>query len=188
MMPKIKNKKEQSSTIFLTKNRRGQLKIQQMAIMLLAVTLFFALAGMLILATQFSNLKQRATILEADNAKLLVAKIADSPEFSCGNSFGTGLVSCIDADKIINLKENMDKYENGNFWGVDGIEIRRIYPESNGTECTMLNYPDCDLITLIKSNGTGVSNFVSLCGKRNVNGKTYDKCELAKIIVTYQGA
>jgi hypothetical protein len=168
-------------------NKKGQLKIQQMAVMLLAVTLFFALAGMLILATQFSDLKQRATTIQADNAKLLVAKIADSPEFSCGNSFGTSTSSCIDADKVINLKENINQYGNGNFWGVDGIEIRKIYPLSNGTECTMQNYPDCDTITLIKSNGTGVSNFVSLCGKRNVDGNVYDKCEMAKIIVTYTG-
>lgn len=169
----------------MIKNKSGQLKIQQMAVMLLAVTLFFALAGMLILATQFSDLKQRAATIQADNAKLLVAKIADSPEFSCGNSFGTAMSSCIDADKVINLKEKINEYGNGNFWGVDGIQIRRIYPPSNGTECTMENYPNCDLITLIKSNGTGVSNFVSLCGKRNVEGNIYDKCEMAKIIVTY---
>jgi len=172
----------------MNNNKKGQLKIQQMAVMLLAVTLFFALAGMLVLATQFSNLKQRATAIEADNAKLLVAKIADSPEFSCGNSFGTGMSSCIDADKIINLKEKINQYGKGSFWGVDGIEIRRIYPQSSGTECTMLNYPDCDLITLVESSGVGVSNFVSLCRKQNAGGSTYNKCELAKIIVTYEGA
>ncbi len=168
-------------------NKKGQLKIQQMAVMLLAVTLFFALAGMLILATQFSSLKEKAAILKADNAKLLVAKIADSPEFSCGSSFGTQGGSCIDADKVINLKDKIGQYGNGNFWGVNGIEIRKIYPQSSGTECTALNYPDCDLITLIKSKGVGVSNFVSLCGKRDVGGSTYDKCEVAKIIVTYEG-
>jgi len=163
-------------------NKKGQLKIQQMAVMLLAVTLFFALAGMLILSTQFSDLKQRATAIQADNAKLLVAKIANSPEFSCGNSFGTAMSSCIDAD---NLQEKINEYGNGNFWGVDGIEIRKIYPPSEDIECTMVNYPNCDTITLINSTGIGVSNFVSLCGKQNVNGSVYDKCEMAKIIVTY---
>ena len=70
-------------------NKRGQLKIQQMTIMLLAVTLFFVLAGMIVLATQVSNLKARSTIIQSDNAKLLVSKIADSPEFSCGDSFSS---------------------------------------------------------------------------------------------------
>lgn len=172
----------------MVKNKSGQLKIQQMAVMLLAVTLFFALAGMLVLSTQFSDLKQKATEIQADNAKLLVAKIANSPEFSCGDSFGTSMSSCIDEDKVINLKEKINEYGNGDFWGVDGIEIRRIYPPSNETECTIQNYPDCDLITLINSTGVGVSNFVSLCGKRNINGSIYDKCEVAKIIVTYTGA
>lgn len=167
------------------KSKSGQLKIQQMALMLLAVTLFFALAGMLILGTQFSNLKHRAEALEADNARLLVAKIANSPEFSCGGSFGNEMSSCIDADKVINLKEIIDRYDNGDFWGVDGITIIKIYPENTGTECSLLNYPNCDVITLIDGNGTGVSNFVSWCGKRDINGQIYDKCELAKIIVTY---
>lgn len=169
------------------KDKSGQLKIQQMAVMLIAITMFFALAGMLVLATQFSNLNQRATAIQADNAKLLVAKIADSPEFSCGSSFGTGMGSCIDADKVINLKEKISDYGNGNFWGVDGIEIRKIYPLGSGIECSLLNYPNCDIITLVNSTGIGVSNFVSLCGKINVDGNPYNKCEMAKIIVTYEG-
>lgn len=160
-----------------------------MIIMLLAVTLFFVLAGMLVLVTQVSGLKAKATIIQSDNAKLLVSKIADSPEFSCGASFGTETGSCIDADKIINLKSSISKYGNGNFWGVQGLQIRKIYPENNGTECTSSTFPNCDTITLIpSSNGTGVSNFVSLCGQYNVNGQIDSRCDLAKIIVVYQGA
>lgn len=167
-------------------NNRGQLKIQQMAIMILAVTLFFVLAGLLILGTQFSNLKERAAVLREDNARLLVAKIANSPEFACGSSFGSEMSSCIDADKVINLKEVIDVYGFGNFWGVDGIEIRKVYPENeSGIECTLANYPNCGVITIVDANGTGVSNFVSLCGKREINGLVSDKCELARIIVIY---
>jgi hypothetical protein len=169
--------------------KKGQLKIQQTTMMLLAVTLFFVLAGMLVLVTQVSSLKSKATIIESDNAKLLVSKIADSPEFSCGDSFGTGMSSCVDADKLINLKNNISIYSNGNFWGVQGLQIRKIYPNNNGIECTSANFPNCDVITLIpNTNGTGVSNFVSLCGDYNVNGSVFSRCDLAEIIVTYQGS
>lgn len=157
-----------------------------MMMMLLAVTLFFVLAGLFILSTQFSGLNQKAALIKSDNAKLLASNIANSPEFSCGDSFGTGMSSCIDADKVINLKTNIKEYKN--FWGVQGLQIRTIYPQANGTECTIGNFPNCDVITLIpSSNGTGVSNFVSLCGYYSENGQSIIKCNLAEIIVTYTG-
>ena len=136
------------------RNKKGQLKIQQMIIMILAVTLFFVLAGMLVLVTQVSSLKAKSTIIQSDNAKLLVSKIADSPEFACGDSFGTQMSSCIDADKVFNLKNLISKYGNGNFWGIQGLEIRKIYPDNNGTECTSSNFPNCDIITLSTSSRT----------------------------------
>ncbi len=170
------------------RHSRGQLKIQQMMIMLLAVTLFFVIVGMLVLVSQVGNLKAKSTIIQADNARLLVSKIADSPEFACGDSFGAKMSSCIDADKAINLQKNISKYGYGNFWGIDGLQIRKIYPESNGVICTFSNFPNCDILNIIPlSNGTGISNFVSLCGYYNINGQALARCDLAKIIVFYQG-
>lgn len=168
--------------------KRGQLKIQQMTFMLLAVTLFFVLAGMFVLVSSVNGLKQKASIQQQDNAQLLVSKISDSPEFSCGDSFGTGMTSCIDFNKIISLENNLEIYGNGSFWGVQGIQIRIIYPQSPDKECTSENFPDCDKITLIpRVNGTGVSNIVSLCGYYS-SGQSVEKCDLAEIIVTYQAA
>src|SRR3989344_3030780 len=92
--------------------KRAQLKIQQMAFMLMAVTLFFILVGMFFLVIKFSGLKESATMLEEENAMLLATKIANSPEFSCGNAFGTTKIACIDSDKMIVLKENINKYSN----------------------------------------------------------------------------
>lgn len=168
---------------------RGQLKIQQMAIMLLAVTLFFVLVGMFVLVFKVSDLKQQATIIQEDNAKLLVSKIADSPEFSCGDSFGTGLSSCIDADKVLNLENIISKYGYGSFWGVQGLQIRKIFPSNNtNIECSSGNFPNCDTITLVpSSNSTGISNFVSLCWVDSSNSLPYGRCALAEIIVSYSG-
>jgi len=70
-------------------NNRGQLKIQQMAFMLMAITLFFVLVGLFVLKINLSELKQSAETLEEKNALLLVTRLANSPEFSCDNSFGS---------------------------------------------------------------------------------------------------
>ena len=117
--------------------KKAQLKIQQMAFMLIAVTLFFVLVGMFVLTIQLSNLKNSAATLEEKNALLLVTKLANSPEFSCGNAFGNIRINCIDADKVIMLKEGITNYDK--FWGVENIEIRKIYPKTTDKTCTLEN-------------------------------------------------
>ena len=169
-----------------SKNKKAQMKVQQMAFMLIAVTIFLVMAGMFILMIRFSSLQDTAGLLEEKNALLLVSKIADSPEFSCGNAFGSPRSNCIDTDKAMALTGRLRDYSG--FWGVSGIEIRRIYPKGveTGRECSLDNYPDCEKITILDSGeGTGVSNFVSLCRKEQ-GDFIYDKCELGKIVVTYK--
>lgn len=164
----------------------GQMKIQQMAFMLIAIMVFFALVGLIIASVGFSGLKEKATALQEKNAMLLVSRLANSPEFSCSET-----ENCIDFDKIIALKNNINKYKTGNknFWGVSGIEIIKIYPKNSGfVECTSKNYPDCNKITLISGQGIGTENFVSLCRKEfdSENYINYNKCELGKLIVKYE--
>lgn len=174
---------------FLEK-KSGQMKIQQMAFMLIAVTLFFVLAGLFVLTILFSNVKTSAKIIEQENAILLASKLANSPEFSCEGAFGGSRLVCIDSDKAMALKGSISKYTN--FWGVESIEIRKIYPPGN-LECTANNYPDCNIIKVLSSDkgGTGISNFVALCKKVDVGEedetRIEDVCELAKLIVVYNG-
>ena len=117
--------KSQKSKILATSpklgQRKGQLKIQQMAFMLMAVTLFFILVGMFVLTIYLSNLRNSASVFEERNALLLVTKLANSPEFSCGEAFKGKKTNCIDADKVMMLKERIDKYSD--FWDVKNIEI-----------------------------------------------------------------
>ena len=168
------------------KPKKAQLKIQQMAFMLMAITLFFILVGLFVLVIRFSGLKKSAEMLEEENAVLLISKLANSPEFSCGESFGGRKTNCVDSDKVMVLKEHIGKYFD--FWGVSNIEIRKIYPEMPETECNLGNYPDCNLIKITSTEleGVGLSNFVSLCRKESFEGEVFDKCELAKIIVSYK--
>ena len=63
------------------KTKRSQMKIQQTAFMLIAMTLLFVLAGVFFLGFKLSGLKKQALSLEENNALLLVSKLANSPEF-----------------------------------------------------------------------------------------------------------
>lgn len=164
-------------------NKKGQLKIQQMIFMLIGIALFFSLIGLFAVGALMGSLNEKARLAAEENAVLLTLKIADSPEFSCAKT-GDNLGSCIDFDKVIHLKENSQKYEK--FWGVRGIEIKRIYPSGNDIECTKENYPECDSVTVFpSSSGTGVAGFVSLCRVEDLTQKKELKCDLAQIIVIY---
>lgn len=155
--------------------------------MLLAVTMFFALVGLFLLVIGFSGVKESAIELQEKNALMLVTKLANSPEFSCGKAFGSNKINCVDADKVMMLKENSEKYKD--FWGATNIEIRRIYPKSAGEVlCSLGNYPDCNIMRVYSKEieGADVSNFVVLCRKESSEGQPYDKCELAKMSVSYE--
>jgi len=167
------------------KAKKGQLKIQQMAFMLLAVTLFFVLVGMFVLKIKLSDLGNSANILEEKNALLLVTKLSNSPEFSCGEAFGNVKTNCIDADKVMILRENSAKYLG--FWDVENIEIRKLYPSlDNNKECTLSNYPDCGILRIREGKISAEhSNFVSLCRKMQTGNGIENKCEIAKLMVSY---
>lgn len=169
------------------KRRRGQVKIQQMAFVMLAVTLLFVLVGMFFLAGFLSGLRDRATEIREDDARLLASKLANSPEFSCSKDL---LVSdCIDFDKLMALKNHAEEY--GDFWGVKKLSVIKAHPapSSSPVECNQGNYPDCDYVELIPGEeSVGVSGFAALCRKEIFNGRGYDRCEIARIIVGYEAA
>ena len=169
------------------KSKRSQTKIQQTAVMLIAITLFFVLVGLFALSFRLSRLKNEASTLQEQNAILLVIKLANSPEFSCGESFSGKKINCVDADKVMILKGSVTKYNN--FWGVADIKIRKIYPTTDGDiECTLSNYPQCNVINLIQEGvvGTYESSFITLCRKEIKDNNFYDKCELARLMVSYK--
>ena len=152
--------------------------------MIVAITILFVLVGLFFLSIGLSNLKKTATNLAEENSMLLVSKLANSPEFSCGNSFGSSATDCVDFDKVMALEANAEQYSD--FWGVAKIEIRKIYPTENNTLCTGSNYPNCGDIKILDKNVNILpysSNFISLCRKESDGKIVYDKCELALLLV-----
>jgi hypothetical protein len=61
---------------------RGQMKIQQMAFMIVAVFFFFVLVGLFFLEIQFKDVKSGAADLQKEQAISSLRVIADMPELN----------------------------------------------------------------------------------------------------------
>jgi hypothetical protein len=166
--------------------KKAQIKIQQTAFMLIALTLFFVLVGLFFLSFKLSGLREKATTLDEKNAIILSSKISNYPEFSCEEAYGSKRVNCIDSDKLMAFVNFKPKYSN--FWEISGLEIRKIYPKQSEIICSSSNYPNCTYFKIFSGENSGpdYTSFVSLCRKESFSGAIYDKCELAKIIVSYK--
>jgi len=90
---------------------RGQLKIQQMAFVLVALIILFSMASLVYFSIKYSNLKNDVESLREQNVIESVRKLSGTAEFSWTASGDCS--SCIDLDKVLVLKD-MDSYEN--FW------------------------------------------------------------------------
>ena len=114
---------------------KGQIKIQQMAFVLVALMIFLALVALIYISFRVENIKGDVEDLGDQEAKELARKLSGTPEFSftaedCSN--------CIDLDKVLILKERKT-YKD--FWNLDYLQVERVYPHGNG-DCKKENYPN----------------------------------------------
>lgn len=158
-------------------NKKSQMKIQEMAFVLMAIMIFFGIVAIFYIKISLSNLRGDVEMQRGEEANELVRRISGTPEFS----FTAGECdSCIDMDKVLILKERKS-YQG--FWNLDYLKIETIYPLKNG-ECTRANYPNCNSITLVNKTGDfGIpkSAFVALCRQEFKGSENYVKCELGRI-------
>jgi hypothetical protein len=166
------------------RNRGGQLKIQQMAFVLVALMIFFVFVFLIYFTFKTSSLEKDVISLKEEEARELVKKLSGSSEFAfsvedCSN--------CVDFDKVLILSERRN-YEG--FWGLDYLEIEKVYPKSEGEiECTRQTYPVCSSLKIIDSEsdrGSASSAFVSLCRWEEEKGG-YFKCEIGRLLASGEG-
>ncbi len=168
------------------KNKKAQMKIQQMAFMLIAVTIFFVLAGMFALVIIFSQIRAGAELVEDREAHALVSRLANSPEFSCVGQ----KENCVDFDKLMTFVVFEHNKAYSRFWGFSSIEIEKVYPAQEGI-CDDHNYPNCGKIIVLGSPdrdiGLSSESFVSLC-RTETTGRTspQEVCEIARLKVYYR--
>lgn len=155
-------------------SKKAQLKIQQMAFVLIAILIFFAIIAIFYFSFYANNIKKNAESLSEQEASEIVRKLSSTPEFSF-----LGCTNCIDFDKIIVLKARNSYKE---LFNLDFLQIEKIYPISEKLECDKFNYPECNTITLIQNEKIGSPKIalVSICRWENKKGGYY-KCEIGRI-------
>lgn len=140
---------------------RGQMKIQQMAFMLVMIIIFFLLAGLVFFVFYFSSLQGSAETLREKEAREVVKSITGTPELAFTSS--RDCTQCIDLDKALILKTMIASGAYTNFWEIDYLVIEKIDGEPE-KECTPVNYPECNKVTLIENDqyGLATSSFAAL--------------------------
>ena len=161
-------------------SKKAQLKIQQMAFVLVAMMIFFSMVTLVYISFRIKSLETTALSSKEDIAKEIVKKIVSGAEFAFT---AEDCASCLDLDKALIVSERKSYKE---FWNLDYLMIEKVYPAEKGM-CSKVNYPDCGSLMLINSTryGRTTSAFVSLC--RWEDGGEYYKCELGRIIASGEG-
>ena len=158
-------------------NKKAQLKVQEMAFVLIAVMIFFALIALFYFSIRISSVQKNAQELFENNAKAITLALSRYPELvwsECSN--------CIDLDKAIVFKEMGNSSNYAKKWELDYLMIERVYPKSQSRECVLGTYPTCSSLTLInKTSSFGIVSysFVNLC--RYDSQSNQQICELGKI-------
>jgi hypothetical protein len=156
---------------------KAQMKIQQMAFMILAVFLFFILVGLFFLAIEFRDVKKISSELGKEQAISALKVISDSEEFNY-NSRDT---LSVDEDKLL-VMPNFAVYNS--FWPVSSIKVRKVYPAlDKEIKCPA---DGCNYYEVYGSKQNSVkeySTFVSICKRVKEFDYVYDKCEVGELIV-----
>ena len=167
----------------MKKNKKSQVRMQEMAFMLVGVIMFFVFVGLFGFAVLFNMLRNDAQITAENNALAAVKNLAGSPEFYCA----TSKTNCVDADKAMALSNDPNYMK---FYSFSRLEIIKssAFKKSQDemVKCTMANYPDCEDIVIYDKNvkyEKSVSSYVALCRVERENDANYQKCELAKLVV-----
>jgi len=160
--------------------KKAQIKMQQMIVMLIGLFILFSLVVLFFSSIFLSGIKSDAKSLEEQNSLMLASKLANSPEFSCGDAFDSSYENCVDFDKVFILSQNIADYSD--FYDLASIRIEKVYPKENSLTCNSDNYPNCSNLVILNKNvkkSSEVFNFVLLCKKEEEN-----KCWLARLVVS----
>ena len=111
--------------------KKAEIKIQEMAFVLLAVVLLFTLVLLIFARFQIAQLQESALELRREQAVSMLRVIASMPELRCSASFSSVAESaCIDEIKLEAFVSEHERYEE--LWKnskISGITIKEAYPE-----------------------------------------------------------
>lgn len=147
-------------------SNKGQLKIQEMAFVLLALVLLGVIVFIFYARLQSQHLKSAAEELKQERALSLRDKIASLPEIKCSEKM------CIDRDKAEIFKE----YKNDNlFQGLAEVRIMQIYPEDK----EMMLYSSHAL----NETFTRYHTFINICEQKRIGDIFNYECGLGILVI-----
>jgi hypothetical protein len=165
-------------------SKKAQLKIQQMALVLVITMIFFGMIGVVFASIWFTSLADSARRAEENEAQKMVASLAGTPELIRTEGSEAVCSSCIDLQKALLLK-TQSSYKK--FWNFDYFQIVRVFPPppKNNTECTLANFPDCDRVTITTSEFFGKTSQAHVTLVRFVPDKGgYFKREMGRVLIS----
>jgi len=119
------------------KNKNGQLKIQEMAFVLVAVVFLFSIVFLFFVRFQSAQLTEQAQFLREYRSISMLESVAGMPELQCALQ-GKGVSVCIDSGKLAafsgdsGLKQKYEEiWENSN---IAGVSVEEVYPENHEYE------------------------------------------------------
>ena len=132
-------------------NKKAQIKIQEMAFVLLALVLLAGIVFIFVLRFQAGNLEKAGELAKQKEAISLLEKIAALPELNCENG-----AICIDEDKALIVSQNQDKVKNL-FQNIKKAQVRRIWPAG-------------DILTIYQSGhgNQSYATFINICKQEKV--------------------
>ncbi|MBS3088167.1 hypothetical protein J4402_00130 [Candidatus Pacearchaeota archaeon] len=152
-------------------SKKAQLKIQQMAFVLVALMIFFGLVAVIYLSIWSSNLEESAAQRQEEEALQIALALAGSPEFAFTSS--SDCSSCVDFEKIVSLDKDIYK----TLWNLDYLEVEIVYPVPESGETNKIT-----IIPRPPNLGSTSSVFISLV-RRDQSTRDF-KYEIGKIIVS----
>lgn len=120
----------------ISKNKKGQLKIQEMAFVLLAVVFLFVLVLLAFTAIQSRQLQKYAIQSREARAITFLEVVSALPELRCSSSFSsTSEAVCVDRDKLAFFNSSLSMQETyAILWKnalISKIEVQQVYPVVN---------------------------------------------------------
>jgi len=161
-------------------SKDGQMKIMQMAFMIIAVFFFFVLVGLFVLGVAFKDVAKSSDDLKKEQAISSLEVIASMSEFS----FDSRESMMLDEDKLM-IMSGGEGEDYSDFFPVASLRVYKIYPAfEKEVKCPAVNCNYYDIYSDSGSeNSLTYSSFVSICKRVKNFGSVYDSCEIGKIVV-----
>lgn len=151
-------------------NKKAQLKIQEMAFVLLAVVFLFAILLLFFARFQMSSLQKSATAIREERTTDMLRTIASMPELSC-----SGEANCIDEDKLKAFELSTTKSRYSELWQeskITKVTVEQVYPKTSKIY---------SIYETPAESTVAYSTFIPLC-IQNIK----PSCKIAKIKVTVE--